>query len=113
MISSVFSVFFLYFMLGELPGADVARNLLEAIRAKKDVDQLQTILNNIPANATGHEDFNTDGMSDSFCSGKEGVIKSQLYCRPLNVNVFVCTQPRIADRHNRAIPVHRLHRSVS
>lgn len=68
MISSVFSVFFLYFMLGELPGADVARNLLEAIRAKKDVDQLQTILNNIPANATGHEDFNTDGMSDSFCS---------------------------------------------
>lgn len=45
---------------GELPGADVARNLLEAIRAKKDVDQLQTILNNIPANATCHEDFNTD-----------------------------------------------------
>ena len=56
------------FLLGVLPGADVAKNLLEAIRAKKDVDQLQTILNNIPANATGHEDFNTDGMGDSFCS---------------------------------------------
>jgi len=46
----------------------VAKNLLEAIRAKKDVDQLQTILNNIPANATGHEDFNTDGMGERFCS---------------------------------------------
>ena len=56
------------FLLGELPGADVAKNLLEAIRAKKDVDQLQTILNNIPANATGREDLNTDGMSNSFCS---------------------------------------------
>lgn len=56
------------FLLGELPGADVAKNLLEAIRAKKDVDQLQTILNNIPANATGHEDFNTDGMGDIFFS---------------------------------------------
>lgn len=45
---------------GELPGADVAKQLLEAIRAKKDVDQLQTILNNIPANATGQEDLNAD-----------------------------------------------------
>ncbi|XP_078375127.1 nuclear cap-binding protein subunit 1-like isoform X2 [Oculina patagonica] len=45
---------------GELPGADVAKQLLEAIRAKKDVEQLQTILNNIPANATGHEDLNSD-----------------------------------------------------
>ena len=41
---------------------------MDAIRAKKDVDQLQTILNNIPANATGHEDLNADGMGDSFCS---------------------------------------------
>ena len=46
----------------------MAKNLLEAIRAKKDVDQLQTILNNIPANATGHEDLNTDGMGERFCS---------------------------------------------
>ena len=35
---------------------------MEAIKAKKDVDDLQTILNNIPANATGQEDFNTDGI---------------------------------------------------
>ena len=51
-----------YFLLGELPGADAAKQLLEAIRAKKDMDQLQTILNNIPANATGLEDFNADGI---------------------------------------------------
>ena len=50
------------FLPGVLPGADAAKNLLEAIRAKKDVDQLQTILNNIPTNATGHEDLNTNGM---------------------------------------------------
>lgn len=55
-----------YFLLGELPGADVAKELLEAIRAKKDVDQLQTILNNIPANASGHEDLNSDGINIFF-----------------------------------------------
>ena len=71
------------FLLGELPGADVAKNLLEAIRAKKDVDQLQTILNNIPANATGREDFNTDGMGDKFCF----LHFYRLYCRPFIVSV--------------------------
>lgn len=63
-------ILFLTCLLGHLPGADVAKQLFEAIRAKKDVDQLQTILNNIPANATGHEDFNADGIYSLtfFCS---------------------------------------------
>jgi len=47
---------------GEIPGADVAKQLVEAIRAKRDVDDLQSILNGIPANATSQEDFNPDGI---------------------------------------------------
>ena len=50
------------FLPGKLPGQDIAKQLLEAIRAKKDVDHLQTILNNIPANSTGQEDLNADGI---------------------------------------------------
>ncbi|RMX45094.1 hypothetical protein pdam_00014025 [Pocillopora damicornis] len=45
---------------GKLAGQDKAKELIDAIRAKKDVDHLQTILNNIPANATGQEDDNAD-----------------------------------------------------
>lgn len=45
---------------GEIPGADVAEQLLEAVRAKKDMDDLQAILNTVPANATGQEDLNQD-----------------------------------------------------
>lgn len=35
---------------------------MEAVKAKKDVDDLQTILNAIPANATGQEEFNPEGI---------------------------------------------------
>ena len=46
-----------FFVLSEhLPGADAAKQLIEAIRAKKEIDDLQAILNNIPA-----EDENSDG----------------------------------------------------
>lgn len=45
---------------GKLAGQDKAKELIDAIRAKKDVDHLQTILNSIPANATGQEDENSD-----------------------------------------------------
>ena len=31
------------------------------MRAKKDMDDLQAILNTVPANATGQEDLNQDG----------------------------------------------------
>ena len=41
---------------------DVAKQLVDAIKAKKEVDDLQTILNKIPANAPGQEDFNPDGI---------------------------------------------------
>ena len=47
---------------------------MEAIKAKKDVDDLQTILNNIPANATGQDDFNTDGIVSSVVSVYKGKI---------------------------------------
>lgn len=46
---------------GGIPGADFAEQLLEAVRAKKDIDDLQAILNTVPANATGQEDLNQDG----------------------------------------------------
>lgn len=45
---------------GDIPGADIAKQLVEAVKAKKDVDDLQTILNAIPANATGQEEFNPE-----------------------------------------------------
>lgn len=49
-----------------MAGQDKAKELIDAIRAKKDVDHLQTILNNIPVNATGQEDDNADGNSFAF-----------------------------------------------
>ena len=55
------AVIIFYHLTGEVPGADVAKQLVEAIKAKKDIDDFQTILNSIPANATGQEDLNPDG----------------------------------------------------
>ena len=57
-----------YHLTGEkIPGADVAKQLVEAIKAKKDIDDFQTILNSIPANATGLEDVNPDGNECNEC----------------------------------------------
>ncbi|CAH3163167.1 unnamed protein product [Porites lobata] len=51
---------------GEIPGADTAKQLAEAIKAKKDVDDLQTILTSVPANATDQKDFSSDVADQTF-----------------------------------------------
>lgn len=45
-----------------IPGADIAKQFLEAVRAKKDIDDLQTILNSVPANAIGQENFTLEAQ---------------------------------------------------
>lgn len=51
-------------ILDGLPGGDIAKQLLEAIKAKKDFDELQTLLNEISSSATGQAD-DADGKNDT------------------------------------------------
>ena len=46
-----------------LPGGDIAKQLLEAIKAKKDFDELQALLNEISPSANGQAD-DGDGKAD-------------------------------------------------
>jgi hypothetical protein len=45
-----------------LPGGDIAKQLMEGIKAKKDFEELQALLNEISLNANGQTD-DGDGMS--------------------------------------------------
>lgn len=44
-----------------LPGGDIAKQLMEAIKAKKDTEELQALLNEISAGANGQAE-DSDGM---------------------------------------------------
>jgi len=52
-------------LIDGLPGGNIAKQLLEAIKAKKDFDELQTLLNEISSSASGQAD-DVDGRSHNY-----------------------------------------------